>query len=121
MTDQKTVEEIDETTVSRPPLLLSSTNQRASQSRLLTKLYYPDTLYPDNYSFFADRGDTTSTSHIKSSTAMESNEQYSSTEAPTMPRSGTTEIEPVDRHTKYPVSSNSISFCFRDLIFKQQQ
>lgn len=117
MTDRTTIEEIDEKTASPSSSLLPPTNQRAKQSRLLTKLYYPDTLYPDNYSFFADRGDTSSTAHIRSTIAMESQEQYPSTDQPTVPRTGTTEVELVDRHTKYPVSSKISFYCYFRFLF----
>jgi hypothetical protein len=90
------------------------TTQRASQSQLLTKIYYPDTLYPDNYSFFADRGDTKS-SQVKSPPppSMDTSDQYpitsiDSTGPPiilsTIPKQATTESGIIDRQSKYSVS-----------------
>jgi len=96
---------------SPPPLPI---NQRASQSQLLTKIYYPDTLYPDSYSFFADRGDTAS-SQIKTSLPMDRNDQYPTTNPTCSPaiistvsKQATTEIEIIDRPTKYVVSNTCL-------------
>jgi hypothetical protein len=90
-------------------------NQHVSQSQLLTKMYYPETLYPNSYSFFADRSDTIS-SKVRSPIAtlsMEANDQYTSASADvsghsnnlsTITKQGNTEIEIIDRPSKYPVS-----------------
>ena len=109
MTHQTTVEEDCENQISSSPVL--PTKQRASQAQLLTKIYYPDTLYPDNYSFFADRGETASSEHFKSPVPMEPQDQYATTDPTglptiisTIPRQGTTEIEIIDRGSKYAVS-----------------
>jgi hypothetical protein len=111
MNDQTAVDENYENQVSSSSSI--PTNQRASQSQLLTKIYYPDTLYPDNYSFFADRGDTAS-SQVKSPLPMDTNIQYPTTitdptGAPsilaTVPRQPITEIEIIDRQSKYAVSN----------------
>ncbi|CAF3855551.1 unnamed protein product [Adineta steineri] len=85
-------------------------NQRATRSQLLTKIYYPDTLYPDYYSFFADRRDTTSP-RVNASLYMDQNEQYPTTTTmdttgspismPSMPKHPTTENEIIDRQNKY--------------------
>lgn len=99
---------------------LPTNHQRASHSQLLTKIYYPDTLYPDTYSFFADRGDTASSSRVKSPLPMDTNVQYPTattttdpTGAPTIlttvSRQPTTEIEIVERQSKYPVSNKYLS------------
>jgi len=118
MKRQTQVDEDYENQVSSSSLL--STNQRASQSQLLTKIYYPDTLYPDNYSFFADRGDTAS-SQTKSALPMDPNEQYPTTDPigpptiiSTLPKQPTTEIEIVDRRSKYAVSN---TYLFHFLIW----
>jgi hypothetical protein len=121
MNDQTAVDENYENQVSSSSSI--PTNQRASQSQLLTKIYYPDTLYPDNYSFFADRGDTAS-SQVKSPLPMDTNIQYPTTitdptGAPsilaTVPRQPITEIEIIDRQSKYAVSNIYIYLIF-DLI-----
>jgi len=110
MRHQTTIDKDYENQPSSSSSLLPST-QRASQSQLLTKIYYPDTLYPDNYSFFADRGDTSSL-QIKSQLPMEPTDQYPTTDPTipptiisTLPRQATTEIELIDRHSKYAVSN----------------
>jgi hypothetical protein len=122
MSHQTTVDEDYENQISSSSLL--RTNQRASQSQLLTRIYYPDTLYPDNYSFFADRGDTASSSQIKSPVTMEPQDQYATTDpscpptiVSTVPRQGTTEIEIIDRPSKYAVSIHfsNIVYCCRIL------
>lgn len=69
----------------------SSTRSRADRSQLLTKIYYPDTLYPDTYSFFTDR-----------STAMDPSD--SNPDATTIPKPATTELELIERQTSYAVS-----------------
>ena len=109
MTHQTTVEDDCENEITSSPVL--PTKQRASQSQLLTKIYYPDTLYPDNYSFFADRGETASSEQFKSPVPMEPQDQYPTTDptgpptiVSTIPRQGTTEIEIIDRASKYAVS-----------------
>ena len=71
-------------------LAASSTRPRADRSQLLTKIYYPDTLYPDTYTFFTDR-----------STAMDSSEPNPDA---TVPKPATTEIELIERQTSYLVS-----------------
>lgn len=111
---------------------------RTSQRDLVKRIYYPETLYPDNYSFFTDRTDPNSNLrenppiHILN---MDSNEEYrnSSTtdpgaigsppnqlSAPT--KLETNEIEIIDRTGKYSVSQRttnespfafSICFCVR--------
>lgn len=78
---------------------MSSTKPHASQSQLLTKIYYPDTLYPDTYSFFADRTETRSTPIVLPS-SMDTNEQYPSVIA----KPAMTEIEIIDQQGKQPVS-----------------
>ncbi|CAF3884152.1 unnamed protein product [Rotaria sp. Silwood2] len=79
------------------------TNQRSVQSELLTKIYYPDTLYPDNYSFFADRD----SSHVRS-LRTNSNDQHSTTESiklstqpVTISHQPTIEVETPERQSKY--------------------
>lgn len=124
MSHQTTIDEEHENQDSSSSL---PTNQRASQSQLLTKIYYPDTLYPDNYSFFADRGDTSSSSQIKSPLPMDLNDQYPvtdptnpSTMISTVSKQPTTEIDIIDRHTKYPVSNTdllSYSLSFFSLYY----
>jgi hypothetical protein len=96
-------------------------HRRASQSQLLTKIYYPDTLYPDNYSFFADRSEST-TPKGTSSLPMHPNGHYPTTtttttesnDSPpsvsTMSKQATAEGEILERQGKYPVSSPSVSF-----------
>ncbi|UJR28258.1 hypothetical protein I4U23_009508 [Adineta vaga] len=86
-------------------------NQRPVHSQLLTKIYYPDTLYPDNYSFFTDRGDTTTTtSKEKTSLPMDLNNQYPATATDltnsppsmsTIPKQSTADVEIIDRQGKY--------------------
>ncbi|CAF0975336.1 unnamed protein product [Rotaria sp. Silwood1] len=81
----------------------SIANQHSVQSELLTKIYYPDTLYPDNYSFFADRD----SSQVRSSRT-NSNEQHPTTESiqrSTQPvnisHQPTIEIETPERQSKH--------------------
>jgi hypothetical protein len=123
MSNQTTVDEDCESQTA--PSLLPTT-QRASQSELLTKIYYPDTLYPDNYSFFTDRGDTAS-SRAKSPLPMDSIDQYPTTttdptgpptSVSTVPKHTKTEIEITDRQSKYPVSSTCFFyFSFYFIVF----
>ena len=108
MSHRTTIDEDDESPISSSTVLTN--NQRGSQTRLLTKIYYPDTLYPDNYSFFADRADT-SVPPVRSSSPMDPSHQYPTTESASPPvivsplsRQGTTEIEIIDRPNKYVVS-----------------
>ena len=108
MNDKTTVDELQENHES----LSSSMNRRASRCQLLTKIYYPDTLYPDSYSFFADRTSVTST-QAKSSLIMDENLQYpvkpmNSTDAPTiistLSKQSAAEAEAMDQKRKYAVS-----------------
>lgn len=105
----------DDENLPSPPTI--PTHQRASQSQLLTRIYYPDTLYPDSYSFFADRTEANSSKARLAPTtalAMDSNEQYPATmtsdplgptsNLSTISKQATTEIEIIDRQSKYPVS-----------------
>ncbi|CAF3482111.1 unnamed protein product [Rotaria socialis] len=92
------------------PLSLPS-HQHASHFELLTKIYYPETLYPDSYSFFADRADR-KLSQAKFSLPMETTVQYPTkpvdpTDHPTIvsivSKQGTPEIEIADRQKKHSV------------------
>ena len=65
----------------------ASTRPRADRSQLLTKIYYPDSLYPDKYTFFTDR-----------SAAIDSSEHNADNSIPTP---AATEIE---RQPSYLVS-----------------
>ena len=78
---------------------MSSTKEHTTQSQLLTKIYYPDTLYPDTYSFFADRTQRRSTP-IGLPLSMDTNEQYPSVIA----KPAMTEIEIIDQQGKPAVS-----------------
>lgn len=94
--------------------------QRASQSQLITRIYYPETLYPDSYSFFADRSDTSTTLQINDPLPMDPSDQYPVSElsnppptiSSTLHKQPTTEIEIVDRHSKYPVSNIDLSLYY---------
>lgn len=117
MSHRTTIDEDDE----NPGISSSSLlpiNQRGSHTRLLTKIYYPDTLYPDNYSFFADRADT-SVPPVRPTLSMEPSHQYTTTEPASPPvivsplsRQGTTEIEIIDRPNKYVVSQAGFFLSF---------
>ncbi|CAF0958309.1 unnamed protein product [Rotaria sordida] len=81
----------------------SIANQRAVHSELLTKIYYPDTLYPDNYSFFADR-DSSQVRSLRTN----SNDQHPtidsirpSTQPITISNQPTIEIETPERQSKH--------------------
>ncbi len=67
-------------------------NQRPARSELLRKIYYPDTLYPDGYTFFADR---------RTRLLTDTNESTGTT---TIPKQSTIEIEMTERQSKYSVS-----------------
>ena len=108
----------DETDIEyRHPSSLPSSipaKQRASHPQLLTRIYYPDTLYPDSYSFFADRSESTAAKQRSPPPTMDINNQQppsiTDTTAPsTLPsavyKQTTTDIEIIDRQTKYPVST----------------
>jgi hypothetical protein len=72
-------------------------NARPVRGELLKKIYYPDTLYPDGHTFFADRR----------SRMMETNEQPTggaSNNTATTPKIPTIEIEMTERQNKYSVS-----------------
>lgn len=121
MSHRTTIDEDDESPI--PSASLLTNNQRASQTRLLTRIYYPDTLYPDNYSFFADRADT-SVPPVRSSSPMDPSHQYPTTESASPPvivsplsRQGTTEIEILDRPNKYVVSQAGF-FLFFPISFR---
>ncbi|CAF3185989.1 unnamed protein product [Rotaria socialis] len=97
------------------PLSLPS-HQHASHFELLTKIYYPETLYPDSYSFFADRADR-KLSQAKFSLPMETTVQYPTkpvdpTDHPTIvsivSKQGTPEIEIADRQKKHSVSDTCL-------------
>ncbi len=74
----------------------SKANRRPFRSELLTKIYYPDTLYPDNYTFFADRR----------SQSMDTNDptETSINTTATIPKPTTTETEMNEQQNKSPVS-----------------
>ncbi|CAF2342298.1 unnamed protein product [Rotaria sp. Silwood2] len=100
---------VDEDHENQASSSLLPTNQHASHSELVTKIYYPDSLYPDNYSFFADRGNTP-LSKAKSSLPMDTTIQYPTktvdqTDPPTVisivSKQATTEIETIDQPRKY--------------------
>ena len=100
---------------SLPPSLPSiPAKQRASHPQLVTRIYYPDTLYPDSYSFFADRSESTAAKQRSPPPTMDINNQQppsiTDTTAPsTLPsavyKQTTTDIEIIDRHNKYAVST----------------
>lgn len=83
--------------------LQSRENQRSAGSELLTKIYYPDTLYPDNYRFFTDR----QSSQGRSSLWMDVNDQNPNTDS-IKPMSacsqGMIDIETSEEQNKYSVS-----------------
>lgn len=88
----------------------STSNQRPSRSELLTKIYYPDTLYPNTYTFFADRR----SSQLHSQT-MATNDQSppvdtheTSTNPSTIPKQPINEIELIERQPKSTVSIDCI-------------
>jgi hypothetical protein len=70
-------------------------NSRPIRGELLKKIYYPDTLYPDGYTFFADRRgrsvDTNESTGASNNTA-------------TIPKQATIDIEMTERQSKYSVS-----------------
>ena len=75
----------------------SVTKSRPIRPEFLTKIYYPDTLYPDSYTFFADRR----------SAPMDADEQAStkpSVHTATLPKQIINEIETTERPSKYSVS-----------------
>ena len=116
MSHRTTIEEDEENGVSSSSLL--PTNQRTTQAQLVTRIYYPDTLYPDNYSFFADRPETAAT-QVKASLPMDPTHQYATAESASPPvivspltRQGTTEIEIIDRPNKYVVSQTGLVCWF---------
>ena len=108
----------DDETLNDGNLPSQTIKQRSSQIELVTRMYYPDTLYPDGYSFFADRTDQQNPlSRDKAPVhilTMDSPDQYptSSTTDPMGPASHVStiskqendEIEIIDRPNKYPVS-----------------
>jgi hypothetical protein len=80
----------------------SIATQHPARSELLRKIYYPDTLYPDGYTFFADRG----LSRVRSP-PMDINEQDSTrftVNTATIPKQTTNDIEMMERQNKYTVS-----------------
>lgn len=103
MKRQTQVDEDYENQVSSSSLL--STNQRSSQSQLLTKIYYPDTLYPDSYTFFADRRSQPMDANDQSPTT---DPQRTSTNMVAIPKQATNEIEMTERQSKYSVSVDCI-------------
>lgn len=50
-------------------------NPRLIQSELLKKIYYPDTLYPDNYAFFSER------EPLRQSPNLDGNDQQTTTDS----------------------------------------
>lgn len=94
----------------------SSQPQRSSQTRLLRKIYYPDTLYPDSYTFFTDRSATLANNETTHPTlATEPGRTSTQPETPWKPSS--TEIEIIEREPRLSVScSFSIIFFFVRLI-----
>lgn len=112
MDNESIVEENYEAQASASSRLLPVT-QHSSHSQLLTKIYYPVTLYPDSYSFFADRGDSVLSRTKKASLPMETSVQYPTkpidqTDLPTIvstaSKQGTPETENADEPRKYSVS-----------------
>ena len=105
MSNQSTNEKDDE----QQPV----TNGRPVCFELLTKIYYPDTLYPDNYTFFADR----ESSQIRS-IVMDLNDQQHSTTDTARPLTNLTpipeqpiaEVESSVRQSEHPVS---VLFAFK--------
>ena len=71
-------------------------NVRPIRGELSKKIYYPDTLSPDGYTFFADRR----------SRMIETNEQPTgaSNNTATISKTPTIEIEMTERQNKYSVS-----------------
>jgi hypothetical protein len=73
----------------------SLSNSRPVRPELLKKIYYPDTLYPDGYTFFADRR----------SRPIDTNEPTGASNNPaTLPKQSTIDIEMIERQSKYSVS-----------------
>lgn len=88
----------------------TTSNRRPFRSEFLTKIYYPDTLYPDSYKFFADRR-----SPQQRSQSMDTNNQNPTTDAnetSTIPAPVSTqlknEIELIERQNKTSVSIDCI-------------
>jgi len=88
----------------------SISKQRPFRPELLKKIYYPDTLYPDGYTFFADRR----SSPLQAPT-MDTNDQNPTTDSQgtsrntaTIPKQATNEIEVIERQTKNIVSLDCI-------------
>jgi hypothetical protein len=83
----------------------TTTNKRPIRSELLTKIYYPDTLYPDSYTFFADRRSQPMDANDQSPTT---DPQRTSTNMVAIPKQATNEIEMTERQSKYSVSVDCI-------------
>jgi hypothetical protein len=102
-----------ESTNDRQASSTTTTNQRPFRSDLLTKIYYPDSLYPDSYTFFADRTDTVRSSRMNTQDQYQSATTDStrpSINAATIPKQAMTENEMIERHSKTPVSVGFFSF-----------
>lgn len=74
----------------------SASNQRPVRGELLRKMYYPDTLYPDTYTFFASpRSRSADPNEPPTTIATNSSNNL---------RQSNTEIDLMERQSKYPVS-----------------
>ncbi|CAF3693411.1 unnamed protein product [Rotaria socialis] len=82
--------------------------QRHLPSELLTKIYYPDTLYPDNYTFFTDRESSQARSSYTDVDASDQNSTTDSLRPSTfpiaIPSQTTVEIETPGNQRKHTVS-----------------
>ena len=79
------------------------------QPRLLTRIYYPDTLYPDSYTFFANRTSSMADTHDQTSVNPET--RRSPTRTDSASRQNTAEIETTERQNKSSVCNIQFWLC----------
>jgi hypothetical protein len=89
------ISKADETSVT------SVISQRQLHSNLLTKIYYPDTLYPDSYTFFTDRTVLSFDRHDQQSVTVETNLIAISKDS--LPKSVTNKIQSTERQYQFIV------------------
>ena len=74
----------------------SASNQRPIRGELLRKMYYPDTLYPDTYTFFASPRSRSTDPNEPTTTLI--------TNPSNILRQSNTDIDLMERQNKYTVS-----------------
>ena len=89
-------------------------NEKPVPSRLLTKIYYPDTLYPDSYTFFTNRTSAAMDTHDQTSTNTDIRRPSIHTQS--VFRQNTTEIETNERQNQSSVGITLFDFALRTFI-----